>query len=68
MKEKENTLQNNTMTCPNCNSAIETNPGYVDWCETCSWNLKYYEPEEKKENIIDTLYKKTGKRFGNKKI
>lgn len=66
MEILENKSSQKLIKCPKCSSNIEITEGYIQWCEHCLWNLKPYEEETDKENIVDRIYKRIGKRLGKK--
>lgn len=66
MENIKNKPSHELINCPKCNSNIEITEGYVQWCEHCLWNLKPYEEETDKDNIIDRTYKRVGSELGKK--
>lgn len=50
--------------CPDCNSAIPFNKGYVSWCD-CGYNMDL-SPSEKTESKLNALYEKMGNKRGQK--
>jgi Zn-dependent protease with chaperone function len=56
-------LRQEIIKCPKCSADIEVTEGYIQWCEHCLWNLKPYEEQTEKDNIINRIYKSMGRRF-----
>lgn len=56
-------LRQEVIKCPKCSADIEVTEGYIQWCEHCLWNLKPYEEQTEKDNIINRIYKSIGRRF-----
>lgn len=64
MESLENNLNQKIIKCPKCGSEIEITEGYVQWCEHCLWNLKPDANKISKDNVVNSIYKKLGKRLG----
>jgi Zn-dependent protease with chaperone function len=51
--------------CPQCNTAIALNPGFVQWCDACDWNISLKEDDEPK-TVWEKFYKKMSTQYSER--
>lgn len=51
--------------CPKCGVAHPTEPGVVDWCEACGWNVQPVV-ERMPRGKVESLYARAGRRAGRR--
>ena len=60
--EIQNQPEAQTLDCPECQTIIPINPGYVTWCDQCGWNLK--PQTEENPSRFAKLYISIGEKHG----
>ncbi len=57
-------MQTVIVKCKKCGSDIPETPGYITWCDKCSWNVNPYEYNGKKK-ALEKFYEFLGNKLSS---